>query len=60
MKKLLWDGSAQWAPGLGILIQPGEHDYADEHVPTLLAIGLTPAEPLAPAAKRKASKGEEE
>ena len=56
--KLVWNGDACVAPGLGgLLIQPGEHEYADEHVETLLAIGLT--EPPAPA-KRKANKGEEE
>jgi hypothetical protein len=58
--KLLWSGEPRWAPGLGLAIQPGEHEYPDAAVETLRAIGLTEAaEPPAPA-KRKAKTGEEE
>lgn len=62
MKRLHWSGEPQWAPGLGLAIQPGAHEYPDAAADTLRAIGLTDteaAEPPAPA-KRKAKTGEEE
>jgi hypothetical protein len=38
--KLLWNGAEQYAPGLGVTILPGEHDYPDEAADTLRLIGL--------------------
>ena len=63
MKTLHWAGTAQWCPGLGLQIQPGEHEYPDAAVSTLLAIGLTEskaAEPPAPATRKAAKTGEKE
>jgi hypothetical protein len=59
--KMLWSGEPRWAPGLGLAIQPGEHEYPDAAVETLRAIGLTEAaEPPAPAKRKAAKTGEEE
>ncbi len=46
MKTLRWDGPERYAPGLGLTIFPGEHDYPDEAEETLRLIGLKDPAPV--------------
>lgn len=57
--KMLWKGDDCQHPATGLTIVAGEHDYPAEHADALLALGLEPVEPAAPAPRKKAKGGEE-
>jgi len=57
--KMVWDGEDCQHPATGLLVRAGEHEYPDEYAEALQALGLKPAEPAAPAPRRKSKGGEE-
>jgi hypothetical protein len=57
--RMLWNGEDCQHPATGLLIKAGEHEYPDEHVEVLLALGLKPTESAAPAPRKRRTGGEE-
>jgi hypothetical protein len=56
---MVWDGEDCQHPATGLLVQAGEHEYPDEHAEALMALGLKPVEPAAPAPRKRTKGGEE-
>ncbi len=53
MVKLLWDGTPQDSPDLGLSLIPGEHEYPDDKAEKLIALGLKPAKAKKAAATKE-------
>lgn len=59
MKLLHWDGDTCEHPATGLRVHAGDAEYPDEAADALLALGLKPVPPAAPAERKKAKGGEE-